>query len=265
MRFTREPFESGGIGGVILPGLCGVGRMGVMTLQSLLMLPLQLSPRRLREVLRQMYLLGVKSLPVVTLVGMFMGMILALQAGLELRRYNQEMLIGAGVMISSLREMGPFMTGLILAACVGSAMAAQIGTMTVNDEIAALEIMSVNPIRYLVAPRMAAMVLMTPVLSFYACILSVVGGGIVAVTQLSVPFRQYMKVAMDFAQVYDLYVGLFKALVFGILVTGISCFEGFSTRQGAVGVGHATRNSVVKSFVFILIVGYIITRLFYDL
>jgi phospholipid/cholesterol/gamma-HCH transport system permease protein len=148
---------------------------------------------------------------------------------------------------------------------VGSSLAAQIGTMTVNDEIAALEIMSINPVRYLVAPRMTAMVLMTPVLSFYACILSVMGGGIVAVTQLSVPFQQYMRVAMDNAEAYDLYVGLLKALLFGIVITGVSCFEGFSTRRGAVGVGYATRSSVIKSFVLILIVGYIITRLFYDL
>jgi len=255
----------GGVGGMFLPGLSGVGRMGMVTFQSLLMLPAQVAPRRWREVVRQMYQMGIKSLPVITVVGMFTGMVLGLQIGLELRRYNQEVFIGAGVMLSSLREMGPFMTGLILAACMGSSMAAQIGTMTVNDEVAALEIMSVNPIRYLVAPRMAAMVLMTPVLSFYACVLSVVGGGIVAVTQLGVPFRQYMKVAMDSAAAYDLYVGLLKALLFGILITGISCFEGFSARQGAVGVGRATRNSVIESFVFILIVGYIITRLFYDL
>lgn len=261
MIFTREQVKRGGV----VAGLGHVGRMGMMTVESLLMMPFQLAPRRLREVLRQMYLMGIKSLPVVTVVGMFTGMVLGLQIGLELRRYNQEVFIGAGVMLSSLREMGPFMTGLILAACMGSSMAAQIGTMTVNDEIAALEILSINPVRYLVAPRMTAMVLMTPVLSFYSCILSVVGGGIVAVTQLSVPFRQYMKVAMDSAAVFDLYVGLLKALLFGILITGISCFEGFSTRQGAVGVGRATRNSVIKSFVFILIVGYIITRLFYDL
>jgi phospholipid/cholesterol/gamma-HCH transport system permease protein len=246
-------------------GLGSVGRMGIMTAQALLMFPAQFMPRRLGEVVRQMYLMGIKGLPVVTIVGMFTGMVLGLQIGLELRHYNQEVFIGAGVMLSSLREMGPFMTGLILAACMGSSMAAQIGTMTVNDEVAALEIMSVNPVRYLVAPRMAAMVLMTPVLSFYACILSVIGGGIVAVTQLSVPFPQYIKIAMDAAAAYDLYVGLFKALLFGILITGISCFEGFSTRQGAVGVGRATRNSVIKSFVFILVVGYIITRLFYDL
>jgi len=250
--------------GGVLPGLSAVGRMGMLTFQSLVMFPMQLlTPRRLREVVRQMYLLGIKNLPVFTLVGMFMGMVIALQVGLELRRFNQEIYIGAGVMVSSLREMGPFMTGLILAACVGSSMAAQIGTMTVNDEVAELEIMSINPVRYLVAPRMAAVMLMIPLLSFYVSILCVIGGGIVVATQLGVPFRQYMKVAVDFADAHDLYVGLLKALVFGILITGISCFEGFATRQGAVGVGRATRNSVIKSFVIILIVGYIITRLFY--
>jgi phospholipid/cholesterol/gamma-HCH transport system permease protein len=168
-------------------------------------------------------------------------------------------------MVSLLREMGPFMTGIILAACVGSSMAAQIGTMTVNDEVAALEIMSISPVRFLMAPRMAAMVLMTPVLSFYTCVLGVLGGGIVGLTQLNVPLSQYITTAMDIAKSYDLYVGLLKALIFGIVITGVSCYEGFTTTQGAVGVGQATRRSVITSILLILILGYVITRLFYDL
>ena len=201
----------------------------------------------------------------ITVVGMFTGMILALQVGLELRRYNQEVYIGSAVMVSLLREMGPFMTGIVLAACVGSSMAAQIGTMTVNDEIAALEMMSINPIRFLMAPRIAAMVLMTPVLSFYTCVLGVIGGGIVGLTQLNVPWDQYISMAVDIARMRDLYVGLLKALVFGIVVTGVSCYEGFTTTQGAVGVGRATRRSVITSILVILVLGYVITRLFYDL
>jgi phospholipid/cholesterol/gamma-HCH transport system permease protein len=270
MRFTREPLfadcEHVTIFQVLAQLFSTIGRGALLTAEALILFPLQFVNRRARkEFFRQMYTVGLKSLPVITLVGLFIGMVLALQVGLEMRRYNQEGYVGAGVMISSLREMGPFMAGLILAACVGSSMAAQIGTMVVNDEIAALEIMSINPVRYLVAPRLAAMIVMMPLLSFYLCVLSVLGGGVVAATQLSVPFMHYMRVAMDNADRYDLLVGLFKALIFGILITGVSCLEGLRTTQGAVGVGRATRQSVVSSFLLILIVGYIVTRLFYTL
>ena len=270
---TREPVFTdppgrllGGVWQTAMLVLGGIGRAGVMTAQALAGIPRMLVTRRLRaELFRQLYISGIKSLAVITVVGMFTGMILGLQVGLELRRFNQEVYIGSAVMVSLLREMGPFMTGLILAACVGSSMAAQIGTMTVNDEIAALEIMSINPVRFLLTPRIAAMAAMTPVLSFYTCVLGVIGGGIVGLTQLNVPWQQYISLAMEFARMRDLYVGLLKALIFGIVITGVSCYEGFTTTQGAVGVGQATRRSVITSFLLILILGYIITRLFYDL
>jgi len=270
---TREPFYSDvpdslaarGWRAVLL-ALGEVGRATSMTAHALAACPLVISRRRWRqELVRQMYIVGIKSLPLISVVGLFTGMILALQVGLELRRYNQEVYIGSAVMVSLLREMGPFMSGIVLAACVGSSMAAQIGTMTVNDEIAALETMSISPIRFLMAPRIGAMVLMTPLLSFYTCVLGVIGGGVVGVTQLNVPWDQYISMAMDIARMRDLYVGLLKALVFGVVVTGVSCYEGFTTTQGAVGVGRATRRSVITSILLILILGYIVTRLFYDL
>ena len=270
---TREPVycdepESLGVKGwrAVLLALGEVGRAGSLTLQSLAAVPALFSRSRWRhELVRQMYIVGIKSLALISVVGLFTGMILALQVGLELRRYNQEVYIGSAVMVSLLREMGPFMSGIVLAACVGSSMAAQIGTMTVNDEIAALETMSISPVRFLMAPRIGAMALMTPLLSFYTCVLGVIGGGVVGLTQLNVPWEQYIAMAMDIARMRDLYVGLLKALVFGITVTGVSCYEGFTTSQGAVGVGRATRRSVITSILLILILGYIVTRLFYDL
>lgn len=250
----------------LLLGLGDIGCAVRMTVQALAGFPLMLSSRRRwHELVRQMYLMGIKSLPVISVVGMFTGMILGLQVGLELRRFSQEIYIGSAVMVSLLREMGPFMTGLIMAACVGSSMAAQLGTMTVNDEVAALEMMSINPILFLMTPRMVAMVLMMPLLSFYTCVLGVIGGGIVGMTQLNVPWDKYISMAMDIARMRDLYVGLLKALVFGVIITGVSCYQGFTTTQGAVGVGQATRRSVITSFLLILISGYIITRMFYEL
>ncbi len=216
-----------------------------------------------RSMLFQLYSTGIRTLPVITVVGLFTGMILGLQVGLALSKFNQEMYLGATVMITLIREMGPFVTGICLSACVGSAMAAELGTMTVNDEVAALEIMSIPPVRYLVAPRMVALIAMSPLLAFYACILGVVGGGLVGYTQLNVPFSQYMASAMSIAEMKDLFTGLLKATVFGAVIGTVSCHEGFETKLGAVGVGRATQRSVIISFLLILMFGYMITRLFY--
>ena len=146
------------------------GRATLLFLQALGGARHVFQPRPRREVVVQLYVTGIRSLGVITVVAIFTGMILALQTGIELRRFNQEVNIGTAVMVSMLREMGPFMTGLILAACVGSSMAAQLGTMTVSEEIAALEVMSIDPVRFLVMPRLVAMAIMTAVLSHSASV-----------------------------------------------------------------------------------------------
>lgn len=215
------------------------------------------------DLFRQLYATGIRTLPVITIVSMFIGMILALQVGLELRRFNQEIYLGAAVMVTLIREMAPFCCGLSLAACVGSAVAAEIGTMKVNDEIDALTIIGIPPIRFLVAPRVLALALMAPLLAFYCCIIGTIGGGIVGQTQLGVDFTQYSASAMSMAGAKDLVVGLVKALVFGLLIGGISATEGLEAKRGATGVGKATQQSVIVSFLAILVFGYIITRLFY--
>ena len=251
------------MGQSVIRGLMEVGRATTIALGSFASMRFALQKRNRHEIVAQMYTGGIKSLPVVTVVAFFIGMILALQIGIELRKFNQEAYVGPAVMATMLREMGPFMSGLVLAACVGAAMAAQLGTMTINEEIAALEIMSIDPIRFLVMPRMVAMMVMVPLLSFYTCALGVLGGAVVCHTQLAVGWAAYFQNAMDFAGTRALYVGLFKALIFGILITTIACYEGFSTRHGAVGVGIATRRCVITCFLLILITGYFVTRLFY--
>ncbi len=267
---TREPeyFPPpanmvGSVGRYVMFFCRDVGRATMLLVLSLISLRYVFTPRARREVVVQMYTSGIKSLGVITVVAVFTGMILALQTGIELRRFNQEVNIGTAVMVSMLREMGPFMTGLILAACVGSAIAAQLGTMVVSEEIAALEIMSIDPVRFLVMPRLTAMMIMTPLLSFYTCIMGVMGGGLVGMTQLGVSWDAYIDNATRFAENKDLYVGLLKAVVFGIIITICAAHEGFETTQGAVGVGMATRRAVIEAFLVILIAGYIITRLFY--
>ena len=211
----------------------------------------------------QLYKTGIGTLPVVTVVSLFTGMILALQVGLELRRFNQEIYLGAAVMITLIREMAPFSCGMCLAACVGSAIAAELGTMKVNDEIDALEIMSISPMRFLAAPRILALVVMAPLLAFFCCAIGTLGGGIVGATQLGVNFEQYMSSAMSMAEVKDLMVGLLKALIFGLVIGTVSVAQGMGTSLGATGVGRATQRSVVVSFLMILMLGYMVTRVFY--
>ncbi len=210
-----------------------------------------------------MYITGIKSLGVITVVALFTGMILALQTGLALRRYGQEVNIGTAVTMVMVREMGPFMTGLIIAASVGSAIAAQMGTMTVSEEVAALEVMSINPARFLVMPRLVALMLMMPILTVYTNVIGIIGGAVVGMTQLGVHFSAYFDNAMQFVRNKDLYMGLFKAVLFGTVIATVACQQGFSAIGGAVGVGQATRKTVVISFLTILVLGYIITRMFY--
>ena len=222
------------------------------------------SSRSRGDLLAQLYKTGIGTLPVVTVVSLFTGMILALQVGLELRRFNQEAYLGAAVMLTLIREMAPFSCGMCLAACVGSAIAAELGTMKVNDEIAALELMSISPVRFLAAPRILALVAMAPLVAFFCCIVGTVGGGVVGATQLGVDFGQYVSSAMSMARPKDLFVGLTKATLFGLIVGTVSVCEGLGAKLGAIGVGKATQRSVIVSFLLILVIGYMVTRAFYQ-
>lgn len=218
-----------------------------------------------------MYICGVESLPVTLVVAVFTGMILATQTGIELSRYGQEEVIGTVVTISMCREMGPFMTALIMAATVGSSMAAEIGTMKVSEEIDALEVMSVDPVDFLVMPRIVAMTVMCPVVTIFTNIIGILGGGIVSQTRLNVSLTTYLDRAREaFRTEYlfaffpkDFYTGLFKALVFGIIIATVGCSQGLRASQGAIGVGQATRKSVINSFLLIIIIGYYMTNIFY--
>ncbi len=253
----------GRMGRTVITTLHGAGQGGMILAQAIFFIPSMFTPRRMHNVLFHMYLTGIKSLGVITVVAMFTGMILALQTGLELRRFNQEVNIGTAVTVVMMREMGPFMTALIIAASVGSSIGAQLGTMKVSEEIDALEIMSINPVRFLVTPRLVALMVMLPILTIYTNILGSVGGAIVGKTQLGVSFRAFFDNAQLYAANKDLYVGLFKAFLFGNIIAAVACHQGLTAQHGAVGVGLATRRTVILSFLIILVVGYMTTRLFY--
>ncbi len=223
---------------------------------------------RFREILRQMFLVGVESLPVVILVGAFSGMVLALQSGLTLRDFGAEGLLSIIVPLAMMRQMAPIMTCLILAGRVGSSMAAEIGTMAVSEELDALEVMSIDPVDYLVMPRFIAFSIMAPVLTLLAALIGVLAAGFVAELQVGLSFSTYWQQVLDVVKIKDVNTGLAKALVFGIAVSMICCSEGLRTKGGAAGVGRATRKSVVDSFVAIIVFNYfmtsIIQRLFYS-
>jgi len=216
-----------------------------------------------REIFKQMYIAGVKSLVVCSIVALFTGMILSLQAGVELMRFQQQAYVGDLVIATMTREMGPFMTAMILTASVGSAMAAEIGTMKVSEEIDALIMMSINPVKFLVMPRVVALSIMLPVVTVYTNFLGTFGGGIIARFQLNVSFDTYYMHVLDSLRFKATYVGLLKSFVFGIIISSVSCAQGLRAMHGAIGVGKATRSSVVLSFLLVLIIGYFITAIFY--
>ncbi|HMV76334.1 MAG TPA: ABC transporter permease [Leptospiraceae bacterium] len=219
------------------------------------------------EIIHQMYIAGISSLFVVSIVAVFTGMIMGLNAGLGLKDFGAEGQIGYLLTITLTREMSPFMTALILSASVGSAIAAEIGTMKVSEEIDALEVMSIDPVRYLVMPRILGFSLMVPVLCVYSTMLGVLGGAVVGHFQLGVDFKIYFRDVFERVSspqgLKDLYVGLFKGFVFGIIVSSIACSHGLRTSNGAIGVGRATRESVVTSFLVVIFFGYVLTALFY--
>jgi len=213
----------------------------------------------------------VKSFLVNAVVAVFAGMILSLQTGLELARYGQQSVLGTIVAIAMCREMGPFITGLILTATVGSALAAELGTMKVSEEIDALEVMSIDPERYLVLPRILSVAITCPILTIFSDIFGILGGAIVGQTQIGISADLFLNMARDALETgdkwldfpKDIYTGLIKAVVFGISIGTIGCGQGIRAEGGALGVGNATTRSVINGFLFVIVLSYAMTSLFY--
>ena len=216
-----------------------------------------------REIIKQMYIAGVKSLAVCSLVAVIIGLILTLQTGIELKRFQQQNLVGNLMITTMTRELGPLMTGLIITAAVGSAIAAEIGTMKVSEEIDALEMMSISPIKFLVMPRLVALAVMLPISTIYFITVGTAGGSLVAYFQLGVPFDTYYSHVLESLRFKATYVGILKAVIFGLIIASVSCAQGLKATNGALGVGKATRSTVIICFLMVLITGYIITSFFY--
>lgn len=208
---------------------------------------------------------GFGSLPVVLLVAFFTGLILALQSGIEAQRYNQESAVGALVAATMFREMGPVMTAIILAALVGSAYAAELGTMAVSEEIDALRVMSIPPVKFLVMPRVVALAITAPILTLVSDVVGIIGGAVIAKQQLRVDFTIYYDWVQFATNLEDIFNGLLKAFVFGLIIAVVGCSQGIRATRGAEGVGNATMRAVVVSFVLILIGDYLINWFVYPM
>jgi phospholipid/cholesterol/gamma-HCH transport system permease protein len=222
-------------------------------------------PYRVGQLLLAMEFVGVQSVFIVSLTGIFSGMVLALQTTHSLRQFGAEGIVGALVAISLTREISPVFASLMVTARAGSAMAAELGNMRVTEQLDALVTMGVSPVQYLLSPRMLSSVVMVPLLCIlYTCV-GMVGAWVVAVQWLSVDPGIFISNVEKYLTLSDFWMGMIKSSVFGFLISAISCRQGFYASGGAKGVGEATTRAVVQSAVGILVANYIITSLMTDL
>ena len=216
-------------------------------------------PYRWGELLTHMETIGVRSIPIIALTGLFTGMVFGLQTGYSFRLFNAENLVGATLGLALTREIAPVFTALMLTARMGSSMAAEIGSMRVTEQIDALESMAVNPMHFLVVPRIVATTLMSPLLCALFIYIGVAGGYVVTTKLLGIHPFYFMQNLEYYVDDTDLYQGLIKAACFGFLLSLISCYRGYTTKGGSKGVGTATTTAVVISSVVILISDYFLT------
>jgi len=214
--------------------------------------------RRSGEIVNQSFRATYGSLPVTILTALFSGMILAYSTGVELAKYGQEATIGWVVAASMCREMGPVMTAIALAGLMGSSYAAELGTMKVSEEIDALEVMSINPVKFLVMPRVVSLVAASLALTIFVNVIGIAGGALVGNSKFNVAFDTYFTKAQDILRFRDIWVGLLKSGCFALSTAIIGCNEGLSTSGGAAGVGRSTQKTVVLSFVMVLVLDYLI-------
>ena len=216
-----------------------------------------------QQIVRQMLEIGYYSLPVVGLTAIFTGMVLALQSYTGFARFSAESAVPNIVVVSLTRELGPVLAGLMVAGRVGAAMAAEIGTMRVTEQIDALKTLSTDPFKYLVAPRLIAGIVTLPMLVLVADVIGVLGGYLVGVYKLDFNDTAYLRNTIDFLQFQDVFSSLVKAAVFGFLITLMGCYHGYTSKGGAQGVGMATTNAVVSASILILTFNYFITEAFF--
>ncbi|MFC1698374.1 MlaE family ABC transporter permease [Candidatus Omnitrophota bacterium] len=237
-------------GGVLLLGLRGF--LAIFT-----------PPFKRKQIAEQMSKIGVDSFFIVFLCSLFTGIVLVFQSAYQLQRLGAKELIAPLVALSMCRELGPVFTALIVAGRAGASISAELGTMKVTEQIDALQTMATNPIKYLVAPRLIALIVMLPLLTVYANFVGIFGGYMVAVGKLGVTSSMYINSTFTALALKDVFSGLFKSLIFGGIICVVSCFQGLNAEGGAEGVGKATTLAVVISFILIIAADCLFTAFFY--
>jgi len=220
-------------------------------------------PIYFKEVIEQLFQIGYRSLSIVTLTGTFTGMVLAFQTGMEMSRFGAKSYIGSVVALSLVRELGPVLTALVIAGRVGAGITAELGSMKVTDQIDAMRAMATDPYKKLVVTRILALLIMVPLLVAVADVVGLLGGMLIAVTNLNVGQELYRTTVLNALYLEDLVSGLVKPIVFAFLVGTIGCFLGMNTTGGTKGVGSATTLSVVISSIFIFILDFVMTKIFF--
>lgn len=250
------------LGRVVLNFFEAAGQLGIFCGETVYhcMTP----PFYLKSLGRQLIEIGFYSLPVVALTTLFSGMVIALQTYTGFAQLSAEGAVAMVVLVAVTRELAPVMAGLMVAGRIGAAMAAEIGTMRVTEQIDALSTLSVNPFKYLIAPRVLAGVLMLPVLVFIGDIIGICGGYMIGVYKLDFNATTYLMNTWQYLKPMDIISGLTKAAVFGFIITLLGCYNGFQSKGGAQGVGLATTNAVVSASILILIFNYILTEIFFN-
>lgn len=241
----------------------GVARLGKEAAYWALVAPVKGKGLRGRAAIHQMVLAGVNAIPIVSLIALFVGLILAFQSAYEMRKYGATVYVVNLVAVAMTRQLGPLMTAVIVAGRSASSFAAELGTMKVGEELDALDTMGLNKIKFLVVPKYLALILMMPCLTLVADFMGIVGGSVFTTFELGMPINYYWTRALDALLLKDILSGLIKSVVFGIIITEIGCHEGFSVQGGAEGVGLATTNSVVKSITSIIAADMFFSGLFY--
>ena len=220
-------------------------------------------PRFPQEMLLQMDAIGVGSLNIVMLTGLFTGMVLALQTALSLETFGAKNYVGRVVSLSMIRELGPVLTALMVSGRVGSGIAAELGSMMVTDQINAMRAMGSDPIRKLVVPRLVAGVLMVPLLTILSDTVGLIGGWLISILVLQIPGGLYFQSSIDALTASDIIGGVIKPIVFGYIIAMVGCYMGLQTTGGTQGVGRSTTQSVVVCSVIVLASDFVLTKLFF--
>jgi phospholipid/cholesterol/gamma-HCH transport system permease protein len=254
------------IGGSVTDGLAYLGALaslGGRAAYYTFVGPFRGKPLRLQRAISQAMQVGVRALPILSLITFFIGLILALQSAYELRKLGALTFVANAVAISMSRELGPLITAIVVIGRSGSAFAAEIGTMKVTEEIDALETMAIHPVDFLVKPKFLAMIVMLPCLTIWAISMGIFGGALFGVAQAGFTLRRYLQASLDALFLRDIASGLIKSVMFGITITAVGCHEGLSTGAGAEQVGRSTTRAVVVSIFLVILVDLVFTALFF--